>query len=138
MSWSKSLSGFADEQEKSLTAELRAKALQALTMIFERSPVGDATYWLSKPPAGYVGGRFRGNNIVTAGETTNRTDEVMDKSGNTAMTQGRAAIAATREPFTYITIQNNLPYAEALENGHSRQAPLGIYSVTFEALKHDF
>ena len=74
MSWSKSLSGFADEQEKRLNAELRAKALQALTMIFERSPVGDATYWLSKPPAGYVGGRFRGNNIVTAGETTTRTD----------------------------------------------------------------
>lgn len=33
-------------------------------------------------------------------------------------------------PYREIWIFNNLPYIEALENGHSRQAPLGMFAVT--------
>ena len=34
-----------------------------------------------------------------------------------------------------IYIQNNLPYAEALENGHSTQAPTGMYKITEERVR---
>ncbi|HIA8446854.1 TPA: HK97 gp10 family phage protein, partial [Escherichia coli] len=33
-----------------------------------------------------------------------------------------------------IYIQNNLPYAEALENGHSQQAPTGVYANAFHGV----
>ncbi|EIY0472576.1 HK97 gp10 family phage protein, partial [Escherichia coli] len=29
---------------------------------------------------------------------------------------------------------NNLPYAEALENGHSQQAPTGVYANAFHGV----
>lgn len=124
MSWSRSLSEFADEQEKRLNAELRATALQALTGVVERSPVKS--------------GRFRGNNQVTVGEETDEILDREDKSGRTTLADGRRIIAGAKKPFTYIVIQNALPYAGILEAGSSEQTnfqPGGIYAVTFNNLK---
>ncbi len=36
-----------------------------------------------------------------------------------------------------VVISNSLPYAEALENGHSRQAPAGIFRVTIPEVRED-
>ena len=36
-----------------------------------------------------------------------------------------------------VVISNSLPYAEALENGHSRQAPNGVFRVVVPELKED-
>ncbi len=36
-----------------------------------------------------------------------------------------------------IFIANSLPYAEAIENGHSRQAPAGVARIVVEELKGD-
>jgi|GEM_PF-955817 len=36
-----------------------------------------------------------------------------------------------------VVISNSVPYAEALENGHSRQAPNGIFRVVIPELKED-
>ncbi|EFO5343979.1 HK97 gp10 family phage protein, partial [Escherichia coli] len=36
--------------------------------------------------------------------------------------------------YGVIYIQNNLPYAEALENGHSQQAPTGVYANAFHGV----
>lgn len=36
-----------------------------------------------------------------------------------------------------VVISNSLPYAEALENGHSRQAPNGIFRVAIPEVKED-
>lgn len=36
-----------------------------------------------------------------------------------------------------VIISNSLPYAEALENGHSKQAPAGIFRVTIPEIKED-
>lgn len=50
--------------------------------------------------------------------------------------EGEAKIAAIRKPvLTFIT--NSLPYASALENGHSRQAPAGIVAVTAAEVRND-
>lgn len=37
-----------------------------------------------------------------------------------------------------ITVSNNLPYAERLENGWSQQAPQGMLKLTFEEVKAGF
>ena len=121
MGWSRSLTGFADEQEKRLNAELRAKSLQALSGVIERSPVDS--------------GRFRGNHQVSVGSSESGTVDRFDKSGRQTLSEGAAEIAAVSEPFTYIVVQNNLPYAGVLENGNSKQAPQGIFAATFESLK---
>jgi hypothetical protein len=94
-----------------------------------RSPVGDATYWKNPPPKGYTGGRFRGNwqlgvGTIPAGETGR-----IDKTG--AATQG-AIIAEipTQAAGRVYWLANNVPYAEAIERGHSRQAPSGLVGLT--------
>lgn len=46
---------------------------------------------------------------------------------------GEAALRDIK-PFDVSFISNNLPYAEALENGHSKQAPEGMVSVTLAEL----
>ncbi|WP_429820275.1 hypothetical protein [Ensifer sp. B1-9] len=46
-----------------------------------------------------------------------------------------AAIIAAADPFQAIFITNNLPYATALEAGHSKQAPIGMVAVTFAELE---
>lgn len=35
--------------------------------------------------------------------------------------------------FATVFIQNNLPYCERLENGHSQQAPTGVYGNAFNS-----
>lgn len=127
--WSKSLSGFAREVERTQNKRLRAAALQALTGVIERSPVDT--------------GAFRGNNRVSVGSPDDGYDENASDSlpqgathGVEAFDEGFQIIGQVRDAFGVIYIQNNLPYAEALENGHSKnQAPAGVYAVTFNDLR---
>lgn len=112
-----------------------AKALQlgnkALTMR-ER----EENYFVSAQAAGagYVGGRFRANNFVTVGDPNFqlKLDEV-DPTGASTISRGSSVIQ-TVGPYSVVHIQNNLPYAERLEDGHSTQAPGGIYAVAFNGV----
>jgi hypothetical protein len=89
--------------------------------VVERSPVGDPTYWKSKPPAGYVGGRFRAN--WQHGTGTMPT-AIYDTTNNESEARISASVANSG-PHSVHWIVNNLPYSVALENGYSRQAPPG-------------
>ena len=120
--WSKSLSGFAREVEAEQNKRLRATALQALSGVIERSPVDT--------------GHFRGNNIVSVGAPDSDIDEMAeDESGTETLAQGMSIIGRVTNAFDVIYIQNNLPYAEKLENGSSTQAPAGVYAITFDNLR---
>lgn len=123
MAWTgKRPSAFADTITESVGRKTRAAALQALTGVIERSPVDT--------------GAFRGNNRVSVGSPDNAYDlSATDKSGGGALSAGSAIIAGTRgAPFTVIYVQNSLPYAQVLEDGSSKQAPQGMFAVTFNAL----
>ena len=94
-----------------------------------RSPVGDATYWKNKPPKGYVGGRFRGNwqlgvGTLPAGETGR-----IDKTGEATLGAIVARIPEDAAGKIY-WIANNVPYAQRIEHGWSRQAPEGLVGLT--------
>lgn len=81
-------------------------------------------------------GAFRSNHRVTVNKTTNET---VPSNGNKApkgtldqevFAEGVGQILQAKLGDS-VYIQNNLPYALRLENGHSQQASLGIYSLTF-------
>jgi hypothetical protein len=46
-----------------------------------------------------------------------------------AIATGAAEIAAVSTPYQTIWLFNNVPYIEALEMGHSKQAPAGMLKI---------
>lgn len=75
-------------------------------------------------------GRFKANNLVSVGEPVFYSVNRYDKDGNETLAYGEAALAAL-VPYSVVYIQNNLIYAGALEDGHSGQAPAGVYGVSY-------
>ncbi|HCC5759898.1 MULTISPECIES: HK97 gp10 family phage protein [Citrobacter] len=117
--WSIDPSVFMNQVEEDVGKKLRFISLQLLNEIVSRSPVDT--------------GRFRANNQVSIGSPEYSTTDTTDKNGSVTLQQGSAVIAQGK-PYSVIYIQNNLPYAEPLENGHSQQAPAGIYAVSFHGV----
>lgn len=77
-------------------------------------------------------GVFRGNHRVSIGSVDYTKDfQKFDKSGTTTIADGMAKILNVKLGMR-VFISNNLSYAIALENGHSKQASLGVYSLTFQ------
>ena len=76
-------------------------------------------------------GRFRGNWIVSTGSPDLRTKAQTDKSGSASINEGANKISSFDfKKQSTVYIQNNLPYANRLENGWSKQAPKGMVSIT--------
>ena len=76
-------------------------------------------------------GRFRGNWIVTRTGPSAKTTQKTDKTGGPTIQKGVSNI----EKYDYdknnvLIIQNNLPYANRLENGYSSKAPNGMVALT--------
>jgi hypothetical protein len=128
-SFALSLAKFAEK------AKARADEVVGLTVtkiaaeLNERSPVGDGTYWITKPPKGYVGGRFRANWQLGVDFIPTGVIEATDRSGD--RTQGNiiASVPADAAGKVYF-LCNNLPYARRIEDGWSRQAPVGVVGLT--------
>lgn len=127
---------FASElTEEGILKAHRALTLIALERIIDRTPVDT--------------GRARGNwqtttitpakGVIDKQWKARRKDDDARRGVNganakaRAMKMGNAAIATLR-PFSISHITNNLPYIEALENGHSKRAPQGMLAVTFAEL----
>lgn len=117
--WDNDPTLFAGLVEEDVGKKLRIISMALLTEIVQRSPVDT--------------GRFRNNNVVSVGSGDYSTTEEVDKSGSKAIQRGSAVIAQG-QPYSVIYIQNNLSYAEELERGHSKQAPTGIYAVSFHGV----
>lgn len=73
-------------------------------------------------------GRYRANHIVSFGSPDYRYTE--NKGGMTEAFSMVNSLEVGTLPVVYI--QNNLPYALALENGHSKQA-MNIYALAYES-----
>ncbi|WP_420912245.1 HK97 gp10 family phage protein [Pseudomonas lundensis] len=83
-------------------------------------------------------GRFRNNNIVSIVSPVYASTVETDASGAGTISRGSAAMSGL-EPYTTVFIQNNLPYAQRLEDGHSKQAPPGgIYAASFHGVSQAF
>lgn len=76
-------------------------------------------------------GRAKGNWIVSFGVPDPMTDITsMDKKGVAAINEGANKLGTYPDTLPVIYIQNNLPYANRLENGWSGQAPQGMLGLS--------
>ena len=115
--WSRAPFLFADDVMQDAHRLQRGMAITLLNNLQLLSPVDT--------------GRYRSNHIVSFGSPDYR---YTDNTGG--MGEAFSAIdglSANELPVIYV--QNNLPYAQALEDGWSRtQAPQGVYSLAYEAM----
>lgn len=115
------LNALFDQEIEPLVKQVTQKiAMEALTRVVMRSPVDT--------------GRFRGNWTVSVDAPNDWTSETVDPGGQGAIQRGSVAIMGIEVPKV-IYVQNNLPYANRLENGWSQQAPAGVVAVTFSELQ---
>lgn len=120
---------FAEKVDQNLDQVVRSVTLQVGTSLVERSPVGNPSLWKSKPPPGYVGGRFRANWQLQAEQPSTLTTDTIDQSGQATI--GRfTTLVATMKAGGLIYFANSLPYARRIEDGWSGQAPAGVVEVT--------
>lgn len=112
--WSIPPTAFIAQIESDLVKQARVIAMALLGEIVLRSPVDT--------------GRFRGNTTVTIGSPVFENTANVDKTGAATLSAGQSVLTGLK-PYTVIYIQNNLPYAEKLENGHSKQAPNGVFGL---------
>lgn len=79
-----------------------------------------------KKPAGYTGGRYRGNWQLAMNTPTIAETGRIDKSGTRTISAARGVMAGLDIDKTQtIWFINNAPYSYVLEVGHSQQQPNG-------------
>lgn len=118
MSWKNKPTNFSAQMLADGDKHLRKVSAEMLQQVIVGSPVDT--------------GAFRGNHRISVNSADNSYDvSVTDKGGSSTQQKGNQKILQAKLG-DLVYVQNNLPYAVALENGHSEgQAPLGIYSIAF-------
>jgi hypothetical protein len=123
------LDAFLGKQVPAIALAVQKKvALQAFRGVVKKSPVDT--------------GRFRGNWHLTitpsdtATEFTDKQSRGSDPSGS-AVSSAVSALSQI-QPYGVAYLQNALPYAERLENGWSKQQPMGMVAVTLAELQGQF
>ena len=116
---------------RALDTIVRKVAIDLMSSVIYRSPVGDATHWQHPAPPGYVGGRFRGNWQMGVGSAPSGELDSIDPQGTATLAVARASIPTTGAAGHVYYLVNNLPYAQRLDNnpGWSSQAPAGIVAL---------
>lgn len=105
---------FIAKAKKNPETVMRSVSLKLFSAIIKASPVDT--------------GRFRGNWQTTGVTPATGLVAGVDPTGNKAVNS--AATFITNAPgWDTFTLTNNLPYAERLEYGWSKQAPTGIVRV---------
>ncbi|MEH2755320.1 hypothetical protein QE244_29570, partial [Klebsiella pneumoniae] len=84
-------------------------------------------------PAEYRAGTFRASHFVSIGEPDHSVPTEPDPRGTMTFLNGKNIIDQA-PAYSVIYIQSNLPYSVPLENGHSTQAPTGVYAVSFNGV----
>lgn len=104
---------------------IMALSRESIRKLVMGSPVGDPMIWkVPRWPKGYEPGTFRANWHVSYGSPSASTTSAKDTSGRATIDACTAQLAALNaNPFQRVFICNALPYAMALEHGHSTQAP---------------
>ena len=131
MSWKNNPTKFIDEIENTLTKKQKDIVQDALQGVILQSPVDS--------------GAFRASHRVSINKTdTSFNQSEVDKSGSTTIAKGQS-ILSRLVPYSTVYIQTNAPYANKIEfggfttkpetdktvGGFSRQAPQGVYALTF-------
>lgn len=134
----RALATFAENTTPELALVFQKKiAVEVLSRIIDKNPVGNPSLWQNPPPPGYVGGRSRANWQLSVNSPNEATLDAVDASGAATVATGLGNLGGAR-PFGSIFIFNNVRYITALENGHSTQAPSGMVGVTLAEIEAFF
>lgn len=109
------IAAFVEKAKGNMDLVVRKVALEMFTRVVIKSPVDT--------------GRFKGNWQVAIGSIPAGTLNLDDKAGTATIAKVTAA-ALNLEAGQVIYLVNNLPYAQKLEFGHSKQAPSGMVRLT--------
>lgn len=139
-SFSVDMRKYAASKAENLHELTRVVVMGVMSGVTARSPVGNRELWadnidrakrgLPPAPKGYIGGRFRANWQLGVGEIPKGV--MFDVSppassyptGEQTVRVNSKGIPRQAGGRMYY-IANNLPYAQALEDGHSTQSPPG-------------
>ena len=129
MAWKNKPTNFALEIEKIGDEHLRKVSAEMLQGVIMASPVMDSP--------------FRSNHRVTidtpTSETVEGTGNRSPKGSLDQLTFNDGAKEILKAKLgSCVYIQNNISYALALENGHSDQAPKGVYALTFRYISEKY
>jgi len=128
-SFSLDMRAFADKVKTRNNLVVKKIVIDVGTALVLKSPVGDANYWQSPAPAGYVGGRFRANWQYGLDAADRTITEKTDKTGSTTITGLSGSVGKQASGHRHY-LTNSLAYGPRLENGWSRQAPHGMVKLT--------
>ena len=118
--WQTPPTAFLKVVEQDFSKETKRIAGMMLQAIVFQSPVDS--------------GAYRANHRVSVGFEDYAFDiGQVDKAGQQTLQIGIGKIAGM-PTFGTLYIQNNLPYSSFLEWGSSKQAPLGVYKTSFNAV----
>jgi len=106
--------------------------------LVEKTPVGNPDLWQNpdNKPDGYVGGHARANWSHSIGALVNQEFKEIDATGGASIDRIISSVPIKAAGKVHY-IQNSLPYMQALEDGHSSQAPNGMVALT-ETEFHDY
>ena len=129
MSFALDIGNFAKKCGAASDQVVRKTILDIGKRVVERTPVGDPEYWAHPAPPGYVGGMARGSWSHSIGTLDAKVIETIDATGGASINRIVGSVPVKAAGKVHY-IQNSLPYMQALEDGHSTQAPAGMVAIT--------
>lgn len=117
MGFADQVAAFSAKTQAKLETAVRKIALDVFKEVILMSPVDEGT--------------FRGNWQCAIGNIPAGTLEIDDKTGTATISKVEAEVLKLEVGQTIYLI-NNLPYAQKLEFGHSKQAPAGMVRITVQ------
>lgn len=117
-----------NEKQFKLSLQLASKEVPGMHLLFQKRVALDGLRRVVfKTPVDT--GRARGS-IQAAGTTNENLTGRLDPGGSNSIAQGSANLNAIRRPYGIMFVFSNLAYIVPLEDGHSGQAPQGMFAVT--------
>jgi hypothetical protein len=131
MSFALDIQKFAQKCGANADLVTRKVVLDIGRSLVEKTPVGNPELWQNpdNKPDGYVGGHARANWSHSIGALVNQEFKEIDATGGASINRIISSVPVKAAGEVHY-IQNSLPYMQALEDGHSTQAPNGMVALT--------
>lgn len=131
MSFALDIQKFAKKAGDNADKVVRKVVLDIGRSLVEKTPVGNPDLWQNpdNKPDGYVGGHARANWSHSIGVQVIQEFDVVDATGGASIDRIISSVPIKAAGKVHY-IQNSVPYIQALEDGHSTQAPAGMVAIT--------
>ncbi len=131
MSFALDIQKFAKKAGDNADKVVRKVVLDIGRSLVEKTPVGNPDLWQNpdNKPDGYVGGHARANWSHSIGALVNQEFKEIDATGGASIDRIISSVPIKAAGKVHY-IQNSVPYIQALEDGHSTQAPAGMVAIT--------